>query len=184
MQQLVQQIHAAFPPKQFLGSVTPGCTCDECTDLEMSMRGQSWTTISDDTMEIQYGSLSLLSEEALIAFVPAWLTRALSDLDETDQKFREWSLYKLALYYNSDRDKPIELAMNTERLLRLYETFRLEQVLVVEQWLKFIHEHARISNWDRESISAALNLIGSSLRRTQSLVHSDTASSNQEDGLP
>jgi hypothetical protein len=56
-------------------------------------------------MDEHFGSLPLLSPEAFATFLPAWLTRSLRDLDAKDQKFREWTLYQLALYHE-DEDGP------------------------------------------------------------------------------
>jgi hypothetical protein len=177
-QQLLQQIRAEFPPERFVGSVTSGCTCDECMELAKRLRHQSWDTVGDDTMEAQFGSLPLLSQDALLAFLPAWLTRSLRDLGANEQKFPEWTLYSLALYYDAEKDDPSDLAAKTERLQRLYETLKRGQMLVVENWLNFIRRHAKVSDWDRESIDGALHLPRRMLDRTHSQeAPSDTTSS-------
>jgi hypothetical protein len=156
---LEEQIRAAFPDQRFSGMVTHGCTCEECTDLEASLRHQSWTTISDETIESNYVGLPLLSDEALVAFLPAWLTRALFDLQDSDYPVREFTLYHLALYWDSKTEDASAHAKKTSQLQQLYGKMSPAQVLAVEQWLKFQKEHANINKWDHESIDAALDIL-------------------------
>ena len=165
-QEVEQQLRAAFPAKQFSGVVTHGCTCEECTDLEASFRDQSWNTVSEETMRAHYDGLPLLSDEALVAFLPAWLSRALSDLDDGHQPCREFALYFLALYLKSSPSRAFVQSTETKRLRRLYGILSVEQVLAVEQWLKFIQEYATMTDWDLESIDGALGILDQVLGRT------------------
>lgn len=158
-EQLHQQIRSAFPAATFLGSVTSGCKCDECAELAQSLRHKSWDAIDDETMDLQFGSLPLLSSEAFSAFLPAWLVRSLDSLDADQQKFREWTLYALALYHDGEYDDADDLPEKTDKLRWQYETLTPEQVRVVEQLLTLIRDQARITDWDRESIDRVLHLI-------------------------
>jgi hypothetical protein len=49
----------------------------------------------------QFGSLPLLTDEAFQALLPAFLFRALDDIDP-ENKFLEWSLYALCGAYEED----------------------------------------------------------------------------------
>lgn len=158
-EQLRQQIHSAFPADTFLGSVTNGCKCGECVELARSLSRKRWDAIESETINRQFGSLPLLSSEAFSAFLPAWLMRSLDSLDADEQKFREWTLYALALYHDDKYDDADELPVKTDRLLRLYQTLTPEQVRVVEECLLLIRDHAHITDWDRESINRALHLV-------------------------
>jgi hypothetical protein len=70
-EQVERLIQSAFPPAPFSGHITSGCDCDECVQLERSLKNLSWQDISDDVMDVQFGFLPLLSPEALQAFLPA-----------------------------------------------------------------------------------------------------------------
>jgi hypothetical protein len=160
-------IRAAFPDEPFTGAVTSRCTCEECTDLATSLRGQSWSTVSDGTMKVQFGGLPLLSDAAQVAFLPAWLMRSLSaDLDLSRRSIREWALYHLALYWDSKTGDASRHAKEAERLRQLYGNFSVDQALAVEQWLKFIREQADLTHWEREPIDGALGILDQILGRT------------------
>lgn len=166
MQQLLQEICTAFPPERYTGPVNSGCTCKECTQLAAEFQNQSWASLSDSTLEVHFGSLPLLSHQALIAFLPAWLTRSLSNMQDAEQKIRQWTLYATALYSDSELNGGSDSASKRTRLRQFYEALRPEKALVVEQWLKFTRQQAKINDLDRESIDAALELIGSILGPT------------------
>ena len=110
-----QHIQSAFPARVFFGSITNGCKCDECAELSKSLRQRSWDTLSDNTMDAQFGSLPLLFPEAFAAFLPAWLMRSLDNVDTEQQKFREWTLYALAVYHDEEEGVE-ELSLKTDRL--------------------------------------------------------------------
>ena len=153
-----EQVEAAFPAKPFLSPVTSGCTCYECTGVETLLRGRSWDELDNTALDAQFGSLPLLMPDALAAFLPAWLLRSLRDLDAKDQKFREWTLYELALYHD-EGDGPDELLRKTERLRRRAGPFTPDQRDAIASFLRFMHDRARISDWDRESITRALGVV-------------------------
>lgn len=155
---LRQLIRVAFPSRPFLGAVTGGCDCDECCEIATTLNLQSWDAISDETLNVQFGALPLLSSEAFSAFLPAWLNGSLSKLDADEQKVREWTLYSLALYYE-DGDEAAEIAAKTECLRLRFATLTPEQTCVVTQWLLLLRDHARVTHWHRESIDRALHLL-------------------------
>lgn len=157
--ELQRRIRSAFPPEHFLGTITVGCECDECKELARVLLNQKWDELSEETMQAQFGSLPLLSSEAWAAFLPAWLMRSLDDLYAADQKFREWTLYDLALYRETAEDSPDELAASIDRLREKSAQLRPEQFLAVADFLRMVHENAAISDWDRESIARSLALV-------------------------
>lgn len=168
IEELRQSIRRAFPAQRFYGPITDGCKCDECAELADSLRDRSWDAIDDGTMEVQFGALPLLSRDAFSAFLPAWLMRSLDALDADEQKIREWTLYALALYYDSDEDDADELLDKTNRLRWQYERLTPEQVNVIQQVLLQIRDRACISKWDRESIDLALPILDEQLSRSHS----------------
>ena len=153
-----RHIQAAFPARAFFGPITGGCKCDECAELSKSLRQQSWDTLSDNTMDAQFGSLPLLSPEAFAAYLPAWLMRSLDSPDNEQQKFREWTLYTLALYHDVE-DGVEELLRKTDWLRWRAERLTPEQIAAIGAFLQFIRDHARISDWDRESIDRAIDVV-------------------------
>jgi len=151
-------IHLAFPSEPFEGVVTRGCKCDECEELQKSLRGHSWTDLTDETFEAQFGGLPLLSPEAFRSFLPAWLVRSLNHLEARDQRIREWTLYELAVYHDDD-DEPSDLSRQTERPRLRKECLSPEQTRTVRTFLMLVEGAAGISEWDRESIRRALELV-------------------------
>jgi hypothetical protein len=94
-----RQIRSAFPTEPFLGPVTGGCKCLECTELTESLRHRKWDALDNQTMDAQFGSLPLLSPEAFSTFLPAWLMRSLDNkadgADELSRSIRaKSSLYR------------------------------------------------------------------------------------------
>jgi hypothetical protein len=63
---------------------------------ERSLKHLSWDNISDEVMDVQFGSPPLLTTEAFQAFLPAWLLRSLAGLDLEQHKVRECTLGQLA----------------------------------------------------------------------------------------
>lgn len=110
-------------------------------------------------MDAAFGALPLLSREAFPVFLPAWLMRSLDNLDAEQHKFREWTLYTLALYHNPEHDEADELPDKCDRLIRRYEGLTPEQVTAVSRFLRMVRDHARISEWDRQSIDRALDVL-------------------------
>ena len=107
-------------------------------------------------MDAQLGSLPLLSPEAFAAFLPAWLMRSLDNVDTEQQKFREWTLYELALYHDEEEGVE-ELSRKTDRLRWRAERFTTEQIGTIRALLHFIRDHAPLSEWDREIINRAID---------------------------
>jgi len=156
--ELRKRIRDAFPAEQYFGPVTNGCTCEECTAPANALLHQRWDALSDETLEEQFGSLPLLSPEALAAFLPAWMIRSLDNLDLSEQKIREWTLYELALYYDEKTDEPDELPSRIDRLRRRAAALMPQQIGVVARFLRFVQDHAAIAEWDRESIRRGLEV--------------------------
>jgi hypothetical protein len=109
-------------------------------------------------MDAQFGSLPLLSPEAFSTFLPAWLMRSLDDFDAGEQKFLEWTLYEVALYHDED-DGADELSRRIDMLRWRAERLTREQIDTIAAFLRLIQHHAPLSEWDRESITRALELV-------------------------
>jgi len=155
---LCDQIRKAFPAESFSGCSTAGCVCDECQEIAALLRGKRWDEITDEIMDICFGALPLLSEQAITAFLPAWLIRSLNCVGAKEIRVREWTLYELAIY-SDEEDSLDDVERIVERRRRLRAHFTAAQVEAVRRFLLLIGQASSISDWDRESIGGAVDLI-------------------------
>lgn len=65
-----------FPPYAPEGPIAPH-ECEECSKIRAQLDGCSWLEIPAGYVEEHEGVLPLLSEQALHAFLPAWLRQAM-----------------------------------------------------------------------------------------------------------
>lgn len=71
----------AFAPLPFTGVVSTHEECDEGIALRRELWGKSWDDVPTLFVDSNPLSLHLLEPEALVAFVPAWMSRSLDMLD-------------------------------------------------------------------------------------------------------
>jgi hypothetical protein len=96
-----EQIANAFLPVPFEGPVTSvdgepfSDEIDDALSLYEQLRGRDWTSVEPSFVDFQYCGLPLLTDAAFVAFIPAWLARAL-DFPGADNIVREFVLYCLA----------------------------------------------------------------------------------------
>lgn len=158
LDEIRRQIRSAFPSETFFGAVTNGCKCDECAELVRNLRYQKWDDLNNETMDAQFGSLPLLSPEAFSMFIPAWLMRSLDNLEAEEQQFCEWTLYAFALYHHEE-DSADDLSHKIDRMRSRAERLTREQIHAVAAFLRLIQHRTSLSEWDRESIRRALELV-------------------------
>jgi hypothetical protein len=84
---------SAFPPQPFYGPVAR-CECDECNALRRELPGKRWDQVTAEFIDFNSGSLPLLDPDALVAFLPAWLFRAMETLPDKSV-LAEFTLYFL-----------------------------------------------------------------------------------------
>ena len=75
LEELRQKIRDAFPPQVFYGVVTT-CPCEECVEISQGLRFKSWDQIPVEFLDFTCCP-ALLSTEAFLAFLPAYLVRGL-----------------------------------------------------------------------------------------------------------
>jgi len=75
-----RKLLAAFPARAVEGVVVPH-ECEECAGLRRRLTKVTWHDLSVDFVRAHDGSLPLLSHQAYLAFLPAWLRNALTDPD-------------------------------------------------------------------------------------------------------
>jgi hypothetical protein len=74
LEELERQILAAFPPRKVNQIVTH--QCEECESLKRELGGRVWSDISAEFIEANDGALPLLTQDAYLAFLPAWLLQS------------------------------------------------------------------------------------------------------------
>src|SRR5438445_124700 len=77
-QQLTQDIRSAFDPVVSTGPIT-SCNCDECLAIQRELENKRWDEVPNEFVDFTL-SPTLLSPRAFVAFLPAYLLRALNDL--------------------------------------------------------------------------------------------------------
>ena len=65
---------------------------DEEKELYEKLKGKAWTDLSQQLLDSQPDGYLLLVEKAFVAFVAAWLTRSLDNLDG-ENKVRDFVVY-------------------------------------------------------------------------------------------
>ena len=85
---LRERIRRAFPASPYHGAITPGDDAhpwpEELDDekfLYDALKDRSWTDVSSDFVYQFHGEWILLTPEAYAAFIPAWLTRSLDNME-------------------------------------------------------------------------------------------------------
>src|SRR4051812_42731601 len=75
-----RKLLGAFPARPIEGVVVPH-ECSECAELRRRMTKITWHDLSVEFVRAHEGSLPLLSHDAYVAFLPAWLRNTLADPD-------------------------------------------------------------------------------------------------------
>ncbi len=78
---LETQLHDAFPERKVLGAIAHHA-CEECCALRLQLAHTTWSHIPAEFVRESDGSLPLLTEEAYIAFLPAWLLQGIREPSE------------------------------------------------------------------------------------------------------
>jgi hypothetical protein len=90
---LRQSIRRAFPAETYEGKVTnydeevsselteSQDILDEDQDLFRALKGRKWTEVPRQLLKNLPSGYGLLSDDAFAAFLPAWLSRSLDDMD-------------------------------------------------------------------------------------------------------
>jgi hypothetical protein len=82
-------IRRAFPDVVYSGSITPvdgktGEDYDEYEALHDALRGKTWSEIQSSFIQGNAYGLVLLTDEAFVAYLPAWLTEGVADRQVSD----------------------------------------------------------------------------------------------------
>jgi hypothetical protein len=75
---LEARLFAAFPQVRVHGVIAPH-ECEECDALRQVLGPVTWDGVPPEFIRENDGALPLLSQEAYVTFLPAWLREALND---------------------------------------------------------------------------------------------------------
>lgn len=137
------------------------CDCEECTHIREELRHKRWDEISAAFLDFTC-SPALLTPEAFNAFLPAYLLRALDDLDQHCVVV-EFTVYSLC------PDKPEKNAHEEQlrdgdgvsRLLQRARLMNALQIRAVRAFLEFVQENAGDAAWFGLSLGGRWRKCGS-----------------------
>jgi hypothetical protein len=78
---LEAEIRLAFQAQVVLGVITPH-ECEECLAIRVQLQSTPWSELPAEFVEANAGSLPLLSQEAYVAYIAAWLLQAIREPSE------------------------------------------------------------------------------------------------------
>jgi hypothetical protein len=95
---LRESILGSFPAEPYTGKVTPNDAdlgdpeLDEDLDLYETLKGRKWTEVATKLLRDQPSGYGLLTDEAFVAFLPAWLMSSLERMD-AENEVRNFLVY-------------------------------------------------------------------------------------------
>ena len=72
------RLNAVFS-QRIVAGVIASHDCEECEAIRRQLGGQTWESVPATFLDENDGALPLLSKDAYVAFLPAWLRRAVRD---------------------------------------------------------------------------------------------------------
>jgi hypothetical protein len=73
-------IFEAFP-QRVVENIREGCNCEECRALQTQLKGITWQDVPREFIRSNAYALPLLSHDAYLAFLPAWLREGVLEPD-------------------------------------------------------------------------------------------------------
>jgi hypothetical protein len=150
-QQLRDQIRQAFPATPFDGDITRDN--EECRWFQEELHHKRWDEISTAFLDAT-GDPVLLTPAAFVAFLPAYLFRALDNLSPHSQ-VAELTVYTLCPI--DRKDLPYQATGNW--LLERAKLMSPSQVRAIRAFLQFAQENLSDGEWFRSSSTDALESI-------------------------
>lgn len=146
LKQLRTQIQQAFPPFPF-GGLVAACTCNECAEICEHLQHRSWTEVPAAFLDWTCGP-ALFTPEALHSFIPAYMLRALDDLNGNSAVL-EFTVYSLCPL---EPTPPNQSSPDREALHRLYvaearKKMTCEQVQAIRNFLLLAGTHGKNAVW-------------------------------------
>jgi len=156
-----RRLLAAFPPRPFHGLVSTHDECDDGIHLRTELAGKRWDELSPEVIFHGSIALCLMEPPALVAFLAAWLYRAMAVFDPKSVGL-EFTVYFLCPGETDDGDS---WTWESERLARRVALFEPAQQALVREFLqrivasgemKWFHPEARfgLEWWGAETSKA------------------------------
>jgi hypothetical protein len=147
----------AFPPQPFHGVVSTHDECDEGIALRRELTGKQWDEVPAEFVDQNSGSLPLLESDALVAFLPAWLLRAIEDFNPASLVL-EFTLYFLSPGSEDDGWNENAIAKRVGLFNDAQKTLIAEflQDIALNKELAIYHPYAEhgLKWWDAKSRSS------------------------------
>ena len=124
---------------------------DDSFELAEKLKGKAWTSVPAEFIDLHHGDLPLLTPGAFAAFVPAWINRALDDLDD-ENEVRDFTVY---CFSPTENEHPVLAAVRRERIR--YMT--VAQTDVVRNFLILVigRERSRyVREWAAKALAAVV----------------------------
>ena len=105
--------------------------CEECSELRSAFAGRDWRTLSREFLEQYYGSLPLLSPEALQYYLPAYLLAAIAEFHH-DNIVAEFTVCNLT--------PEVQDEGHADHLREKLRPFSAEQMRVLADFMQLVRE--------------------------------------------
>lgn len=102
--ELRESIRRSFPEEIYTGTITryddsKNPDMDEERDLYTALSGRKWTDVPKELLHAQPDGYELLTDEAFVAFFPAWLMHSLENIDG-ENEIRSFVVYAFSPRHN------------------------------------------------------------------------------------
>jgi hypothetical protein len=157
--ELRNQIREAFPAEPFHGLVTL-CDCEECTHMRNELGAKRWDEISTKFLDFTC-SPTLLTVDAKRAFLPAYLLRALDDLN-VRAVVVEFTVYSISPGDSDWDGESLEEFRGEDDVACLREFaggMSAEQIQAVRAFLLYVRENAGSGEWFAPFIDSGLEKV-------------------------
>lgn len=78
---LEQRLREVFPDRKVLGAIAQH-DCGECRALRLRLENTTWSSVPGEFVKANDGALPLLTQDAYVAFLPAWMLQAAQNPSE------------------------------------------------------------------------------------------------------
>ena len=154
---LRESIRRAFPEEKYTGRIThyddklDDPELDEEKYLYEGLKGKRWTEVPQQLLDSRPDGYALLTDEAFIAYLAAWLTRSLENID-SENEVRDFVVYAFSPKHDMVPD-------TTDRVLHRLRALDPEQRETLRSLLAEFAERDP-SAFQRTLASDAVVLIG------------------------
>ena len=164
IEELRHVMRTAFPQTEFQGRVTPadGQPFSEELDdefyLYQGLSGRRWAEVPEDFIKIHCGDLPLLTAEAFVTFLPAWIMSGLNEPGEKNPVLA-FTIYSLSPADHPTNDAHVRSVMEQWWRSRV-GLLTPEQLAAVLAFVDFVAENKATSRLRSDALRAREALSG------------------------